>query len=269
MDKIGLIAGNRTYPLLFSSKAKLKDPSLKIIAVAVKGETDPKLARSVDKIHWVDIGKLSSLIDVFLKEGIDTAVMAGQISPFRIFKDVSGWDSLMREVSRRTPDFRPHSIFSEIIKEIERKGIRFISSLTYLEDQVALGGVNNQTEAPEPLLEEIDLAVSLVRKIVDLDIGQTVVCKDKAIVAVEALEGTDNTLKRAYKICGKGFLAVKLAKKGQDLRFDVPVVGLKTIRLLKGFKAKALVLEKEKTLILDKEKVFSLADKAGIPIIGA
>ena len=268
MDKLGLIAGNRTYPLLFCRKAKQKDPSLTIIAVAVKGETSPKLTGLVDKIYWVDIGKLAALIDVFVKEGITTAVMAGQISPVRIFKDVSGWDPLMQEVSRRTPDFRPHSIFTEIIKEIEGKGVRFISSLTYLEDQLALAGVNNAAEAPQALLQEVETAVSLVRKIVDLDIGQTVVCKDKAVVAVEALEGTDNTLRRAYRICGPGFIAVKLAKKGQDLRFDLPVVGLKTIQLLKRFKAKALVLEKEKTLILDREKVFSLADKANIPIIG-
>ena len=268
MDKLGLIAGNKTFPLLFCRQAKHKNPSLQIVAVAVKGETSSHLSKLVDKIYWVEIGKLGRLIDIFLNEHMHTIVMAGQISPFRIFKNVSSWDNLMCRICERTPDFRPHSIFTEIIKEIEQHGLTFISSLTYLEDYLALKGVNNSVKVSEALFREVDFASGLARKIVDLDIGQTVVCKDKAVVAVEALEGTDNVLKRAHRICGRKFIAIKLAKKNQDLRFDVPVVGLNTIRLLIRFNAKALVLERDKTLILDKEKVFILADRAGIPIIG-
>ncbi|MBN2120756.1 MAG: UDP-2,3-diacylglucosamine diphosphatase LpxI [Candidatus Omnitrophica bacterium] len=268
MNKLGLIAGNRNFPLLFSSKAKKKNPSLKIIAVAVKGETSSGLSRLVDKIYWVSIGRLQELIDIFLKEEIKTLVMAGQISPFRIFRDSSSWDGLMQKVVQACPDFRPHGIFTEIIKEIEKHGLKFISSITYLEEDLAKSGINNGVASDASLAKELDYVVSLVRKIVDLDIGQTVVFKDKAIVAVEALEGTDNTIKRAYGICGKGFTVIKLARKDQDLRFDVPVVGLNTIKLLGKLKAKVLVLEKDKTLILDKEKVLSLACKANIPIVG-
>ena len=268
MNKLGLIAGNRNFPLLFATCAKSKDPSLEIIAVAIKGETSKNLSRLVDKIYWLKIGGLRALCDVFLKEGVKTLVMAGQISPYRIFKDRQDWDSLMQKVFKSTPDFRPHSIFTEIIREIESQGFSFISSLTYLEDYLAKDGLNNKADVSESLEKEIEHALSLARKTADLDIGQTVVIKDKAVVAVEALEGTDKTIHRAFGICGQGFIVLKLAKKNQDLRFDVPVIGLNTIKQLVRFKAKALVLEKNKTLILDKPEVISLADKAGLPIVG-
>ena len=268
MKKIGLIAGNRNFPLLFSTQAKLKNPSLKIFAVAVKGETNRKLSRFVDKISWVNIGELRKLVDIFLNEGIKEVVMAGQISPCRIFKDRNKWDDLIRRVVENSPDFRPHCIFTEIIKEIEKHNLKLISSLTYLGAYLAFKGVNNNVQIDKHLAEEINYSVNLARRIVDLDIGQTVVFKDKSIVAVEALEGTDNAIKRAYKICGGGFLVIKLAKKNQDLRFDVPVVGINTIRLLQKCKARAIVLQTGKALILDKDRVITLADKSRIPIVG-
>jgi len=266
--KLGLIAGNRTFPLLFSSSAKSKNSQLEIVAVAVKGETDKRLAKFVDKIFWVDIGKLREVLNIFLEEKVDKIVLAGQISPYRIFKDRSNWDELMNKIFKSISDFRPHSIFSEIIKEFESQGLSFINSTTFLEEHLAKEGLNNNLRIEDSLQEDIASAVELARKIVDLDIGQTVVFKDKAIVAVEALEGTDNTIKRAYKICGPNFLVVKLAKKNQDLRFDVPVIGLNTIKLLKKLKAKALVIEKGKTLILNRDKVLFLSEEANIPILG-
>jgi len=268
MNRLGLIAGNRQYPLLFSRQAKLKDPSLYIVAVAVRGETDKTITKLVDKVYWVNIGRLNQLIDIFLRENIKKVVMAGQISPYRIFRDRSQWDDAMHKVADNCRDFRPHSIFTEVIKEIEKHNLTFISSLTYLDDYTALEGLNNNVRIDGHLRKQVDYSVSLARRIVDLDIGQTVVFKDKAIVAVEALEGTDNTIKRSYRICGEGFLVVKLAKKNQDVRFDVPVIGLKTIKLMHKCKAEVLVLQKDKTLILDKEKVISLADKARISIVG-
>ena len=268
MKKIGLIAGNRSFPLLFCREAKLKDPSLAVVAIAVKGETDSRISKSADKVYWVNIGRLNSLLDVFLKEGIDTAVLAGQISPYRIFRDRDSWDSLMHQVVDRSPDFRPHSIFTEIINELSKHGLHFLSSITYLGNYLAKEGLNNRVAPPEALGSDIEYALGFARKIVDLDIGQTLVFKDKALVAVEALEGTDNTIKRARRICGEGFVVFKLARANQDLRFDVPVIGLGTIKLLVRYKARALVLEKEKTLILDRDKVFSLADRYDIPILG-
>ncbi len=268
MKRLGLIAGNRQFPLLFCRQARLKNPDLQIIAVAVKGETSKKISKLVDKAYWVNIGNLKRLIDIFLAEKVTTLVMAGQISPYRIFGSRNRWDALMNKVVESSPDFRPHSIFTEIINTIQGHGLTFIDSVTFMEDYLAGSGINNNCYVPGPFKEELTYYTGIIRKIVDLDIGQTVVCKDRAIVAVEALEGTDNTIKRAFRIGKEGLIVIKLARKDQDLRFDIPVIGLKTIKLLKKFKAKALVLEKDKTLILDKPRVLALADKAHIPIIG-
>jgi len=268
MKKIGLIAGSRDLPLLFSSEAKKKNPGLEIIAVGIKGETSKKISSLADKVYWIFPGELKKITEVLVKEGVGTAVLAGQVSPYRIFRGRKNWDELMLKVSANTPDFRPHSIFTEIIKEIEKCGINFVNSTTYLEEFIVSSGVNNSITLSDSLEKEIEHALSFARRIADLDIGQVSVFKNKSVVAVEALEGTDNTIKRAYKICGSDFIVVKLAKENQDLRFDVPVVGLKTIKLLGKYKAKALVLEKGKSLLLDKPEVLSLADKFKISIIG-
>ncbi len=268
MKKIGLIAGSKDLPLLFSSEAKKKNPGLEIIAVGIKGETSKKISFFADKVYWVFPGELKKITEILVKEGVNTSVLAGQVSPYRIFRGRNNWDELMRKVSASAPDFRPHSIFTEIIKEIEKHGINFVNSITYLEEFTVSSGVNNGITLSASLEKEINHALSFARKISDLDIGQTAVFKNKSVVAVEALEGTDNTIKRAYKICGSDFIAVKLAKENQDLRFDVPVVGLKTIKLLGKYKAKALVLEKGRALILDKPKFLFLADKFKIPVIG-
>lgn len=268
MKKIGLIAGSKALPLLFSSEAKKKNSNLEIIAVGIRGETSKKISSFTDKVYWILPGELEKIVEVLVKETVDTAVLAGQVSPYRIFRGRRNWDELMLKVSANTSDFRPHSIFTEIIKEIEKHGINFINSTTYLEEFTATEGVNNSIALSDSLKKEVKHALSFARKVSDLDIGQVSVFKNKSVVAVEALEGTDNTIKRAHKICGSGFIVVKLAKDNQDLRFDVPVVGLKTIRLLGKYKAKALALEKGKALILDKPEVLSLADKFKIPVIG-
>ncbi len=269
MKRIGLLAGNRRFPLLFAYLAKQKNPDLEIVTVAIKGETDRRITRFVDKIYWAKIGQLQSIINIFLEENIKDIILAGQISPYRIFKNRDSWDSLMKNINKDISDFRPHSIFTEIINQAQIQGLKFLSSVTYMEDYLASAGLNNNVNISQDFKKEIDKGVLLTRHIVNLDIGQTVVFKDKAVVAVEALEGTDNTIKRGIRICGKGLWVVKLAKADQDLRFDVPIIGLSTIRLLAKAKAKALVLNTGKTLVLDKPKVISFADKAGIPIIGA
>lgn len=266
--KLGLLAGNRRFPIWFSLKAKEKNPSLEIVAVGIRGETDSYLRKVVDRLYWVRVGELFRLIEIFKEEEIKKAVMVGQVSPFRIFRDRSSWDSLMREVLGRISDFRPHYVFPEIIKELEKNGLEFLSSLLYIEELLAKEGLNNNIKLECFREEEIDYYTDIARKIVDLDIGQTVIFKDKAIVAVEALEGTDATLRRGYRVCGRGFIVIKLCRKDQDLRFDVPVVGLKTINLLGRFKARALILQAGKTVILDRDKFLNYADRYGISVIG-
>jgi DUF1009 family protein len=267
MKAIGLIAGNRSFPLLFSQEAR-KDPDIRLVVAAFKGEADRRIAVWADKVCWVTPGRVRDIIEFFRREGVTDLVMAGQISPWRIFASRRHWDDLALNIAARIRDFRPHSIFGEFIKVFESEGFRFLSSLTCMGRYIAVEGVNNGVGLNECLESEINRAVELARDIVELDIGQTVVFKNKAIVALEALEGTDNTIRRGRKVCGTGFVVVKRATHNQDLRFDVPVIGTRTLSLLSRCRAKALVVHAGKTLILDKEKTLAIADKAGIPIVG-
>ncbi|MCD6583816.1 MAG: UDP-2,3-diacylglucosamine diphosphatase LpxI [Candidatus Omnitrophica bacterium] len=262
--KIGLLAGNRDLPLLFASQAKKNN--LKIVGICFKGETNPEIVRLVDRSYWVDVGRLEEVIDILRKEDIKECVMVGQISPWRIFKR-SKWDNSILEVVEET-DFRPHSIFSKIISLLEREGFKFLDSTSYLKDSLAHKGVMNKIELDRELLAQIEWGLKIVSRYVELDVGQTLVIKNKAVVAIEALEGTDRTITRAYKIAGRDCLVFKFSKREQDLRFDVPVVGIGTLRLLRKIKAKALILEEERVIILDKKKFLNLADKWGISIIG-
>ncbi|RKY31439.1 MAG: LpxI family protein [Candidatus Omnitrophota bacterium] len=262
--KIGLLAGNRNLPLLFASQAKKND--LEIVGICFKGETNPEIVKLVDKSYWVDVGRLEEVVDIFKKENIKDCVMVGQISPWRIFRR-RRWDDSILEVVKEA-DFRPHSIFSKIIYALEKEGFRFLDSTYYLKDSLAHRGVMNKIEPGREVFSQIEWGLKIVSKYVELDVGQTLVVKNKAVVAIEALEGTDSTIRRAYKIAGKGCLVFKFSKKDQDLRFDVPVVGIDTLHLLRRIRAKALILEEGRVIILDKKKFLNLADRWEISIIG-
>ncbi|MCD6134042.1 MAG: UDP-2,3-diacylglucosamine diphosphatase LpxI [Candidatus Omnitrophica bacterium] len=266
--KLALIAGNRRLPLLFAAAAKKHNPKLELIIVAFKGETDPRLSRFSRKTYWFKVGCLEEIISVLKQERINEAVMIGQISPWRLFASRRYWDRKMFEVYKEVDDFRSHSIFSRVIKEIEREGIKFISSASYLEDYLAEEGIGGREIISDKVKKDIEIGFNLGRQIVDFDVGQTLIVKNRAVVAVEALEGTDNAIKRAARICGEGFSMVKLSRHGHDVRFDLPVIGIDTIKLLARKKAAAVVLEAGKVIIIDKPKVLSLARRWGITVVG-
>ncbi len=267
--KLGLLAGNRNFPLLCARQITYNHPEIELVVFAIKGETNPLIKKFCPKTIWVSAFGLQTIIDEFKKNQIDKAVMAGQISPIRIFKDKNKWDARLKKVVSGIEDFRPHSVFRAIIEEMAGEGIHFENSVAYLQDYLAKRGLNNSFAVQaESVKKDIELGVNIAEDLVNFDIGQTIVVKDKAIVAVEALEGTDRTMKRGFSLCGRGFTVVKFSRKNQDLRFDVPVVGLKTISVLGKLRAKALVLEAGRVLILDKEKFLKLADKFQISVFG-
>ena len=268
MNKIGLIAGDRDLPLLFAAQVKKHAPESELTVIALRGETKKQIASFADKIYWITPGRISESIKILKKEGVTDLIMLGQVSPVRIFMSRRGWDDLTKKIVSTINDFRPHSVFKEIIATYESFGFNFLSTLTYMKDNLVLEGANNNVIVSDADRYAIEQSLSIAEDIVELDIGQTVVFKNKAVVAVEALEGTDECIRRAGRICGRGFIVVKRARKEQDVRFDVPVVGIKTISLLKRLKAKALVLHAQKTIILDKQKVLETADKAGIAVVG-
>lgn len=265
MEKIGVIAGNRRFPILFTQAAKAHGVS--VIAVAIKGDTTPFLKKYVDKIYWLGLREFSRLFDIFKEEGVVKIVMAGQISPYRLFSKEVQEDPLLRELLDGIENKKADTIFGEISRRLEEAGFSVIDSTTYMNAYLPNKGSLTDREPTFKEWEDIYFGFDLAKEIGLLDIGQTVAVKNKSVVAVEALEGTDNLIRRAGSISRGGFTLVKVSKPKQDMRFDVPVVGLNTVRALRAAHASCLAIEAKKTLFIDREASVKLAQKAGIAIV--
>lgn len=265
MQKIGLIAGNRKFPIVFSEAAKLKD--YYIVAVAIKGDTSRYLRRFVDKIYWLGLNEFSRMFEIFKNEGVTEIVMAGQVSPHRLFSKEINRDKMLREMLSSVKDKKADTIFGAIAQKLKEYGLHLLDSTTFLEGLMPKKGTLTKCAPDSFVWEDVYFGVNLAKSIADLDIGQTVAVKDKAIVAVEALEGTDNLIRRAGKISRGGITIVKVSKPKQDARFDMPVVGLNTVKNLIKAGARCLAIEAGKTLFIDKEKSVDLADGKGIAIV--
>ncbi|MFA5090721.1 MAG: UDP-2,3-diacylglucosamine diphosphatase LpxI [Candidatus Omnitrophota bacterium] len=265
MEKIGLIAGNRKFPLLFSQAARKK--GCQVIAIAIKGDTSRQLSKYADKVYWLGLDEFSRMFDIFKKEGLTDVVMAGQISPHRLFSREIEKDKELKDIIRGLKDKRADTIFGAIAKRLQDHGLRLVDSTTYLEDFLPKKGVITVSQPDFDTWEDIYFGLNIAKAIAYLDIGQAVAVKGKAIVAVEALEGTDNLIRRAGRIARAGITVVKVSKPKQDTRFDIPVVGLNTVKNLVKASARCLAIEAAKTLFIDKEKSIALADQKGITVV--
>lgn len=265
--KIGIIAGNRFFPILLAQRVKEKNKDVEVVAICFKGETSRNISKFVDKTYWVNVGRLKDLKDILKFENLKKCVLAGQVNPLRIFKRKE-WDKELAALVDSIKDFRPHTIFGEIIDYLGKEGTTFLDSTFCLKDDMADTGVMNNLDLDETLIKDIDFGVRIVSSFVDLDVGQTVAVKSRTTVALESLEGTNSTILRAYRLAGKGCTVLKFSKTNQDKRFDVPVVGISTLKILRAINAGSLVLEKDKVIILQKSRFLSLAEKWGIPIVG-
>lgn len=263
--KLGLIAGNGRFPLLLAREAKKRGNYL--VVVAFPEETDPKINDWADELFWIPLGALSRLIGTFQQAGVREAVMAGQIKHRRIFLPLL-FDSRVRRLLREVKTKQAGSILGAVVKELEEAGIKLLSSLTYLEENVAGEGVLASGKLTEGEKADLEFGYSLTLTVAQLDIGQTVVVKNKTVVAVEAMEGTDECIRRAASIAGAGIVVVKVARPRQDLRFDVPVIGLQTLKVLQECRVSLLGIEAKKTLILDKDELLAKAGKLKIKIFG-
>ncbi len=264
MQKIGLIAGNGTFPIAFARAAKEK--GLQVVAVAHEGETLPELAQWVDAIFWVKVGQLGKLISIFKEQGVKDVLMAGGIKKTRLF---GGGIPDLRAVAMfaKMIHKKDDSILRAVAKELESEGITVRESTLYLENIVATPGIMTKRKPSKEERQDIDFGWQMAKEIGKLDIGQTVVVKDQAILAVEAIEGTDEAIRRGGQLCGQGAVVVKVCKPNQDLRFDLPAVGTQTIKTMEQVKASCLAVEAGKTIIIDREAVVRDADKAGIAIV--
>lgn len=260
----GLIAGNGRFPFLVLEGARSQ--GIEMTVLAIKEEASPELATIARRLHWVSLGELSKAIELLQKEGVKQAVMAGQVKHNKIFSSIRpDWRlaKLLFSLPRKNTD----ALIGAVARVLEDEGIRLVDSTAFLKPLVPEPGVLTRRAPGEREAADIAYGLSVARQIAAMDIGQTVVVSDCACVAVEAMEGTDETIARAARLtAGQPLVVVKVSKPGQDMRFDVPVIGLPTIEQMRQSGATALVVDAHKTLLFDRSKLIAAADAAGIAI---
>src|SRR5262244_42444 len=260
----GLIAGNGRFPFLVLEGARSQGIDMAVIAI--KEEADPQLAQQAQRVHWVSLGELSKTIDLLHQEGVAQAVMAGQVKHNKIFSAIRpDWKlaKLLFALPRKNTD----ALIGAVAKVLEDEGIRLVDSTLFLKPLVPDPGVLTKRAPDAQEAADIAYGLNLARQIAGMDIGQTVVISNQACVAVEAMEGTDETITRAARIAvGKPLVVVKVSKPKQDMRFDVPVVGLPTVAAMKAAGATALAVDAERTLLFDRAALVAVADAANISI---
>ena len=266
MKNLGLIAGGGGLAFAIAREARDKGVG-RIVAIAFPGQTSEELERYVDEIHWIHVGQLGALIKTFQRAGVTEAVMAGRLDPSLVIGKLK-LDMRMIALAARVPDRRADTVLKAIAGEMEKDGIRLLDSTAYLASCIAVKGVKTRRAPGKEELEDVAFGAGMAREIARLDIGQTVVVKKRAVVAVEAMEGTDETIRRAAALCPRGMVVVKVSRPEQDMRFDVPVIGERTIDLLVEFSAAALGLEAGRTIILDRDAAMKKADGAGVAVVG-
>ncbi|MFM8396014.1 MAG: LpxI family protein [Acidobacteriota bacterium] len=264
--RCGLIAGNGRFPFLVLEGARAA--GVEMVVAAIREETDPRIAELASSIEWISVGHLGKLIRFFRKEGIDQAIMAGQVRHVQIFKLSALPDLRMARMLARLKRRNTDALIGAVASELESEGIRLIDSTTYLQPLLARAGVLTRRAPDKNELADIDYGREVALELARLDLGQTIVVKNQAVVALEAMEGTDATIRRAAELVrGRPLTVIKVAKPNQDMRFDVPVIGLQTIETLVACHVTAISLTADKTLIFDREETLEAANRHRIAIV--
>ena len=263
-DKIGIIAGNGQFPFLVAQSARKK--GLKVIAVGFPDETRKDLSRVVDEMHWVKLGQLNKLIKIFKKARVTDAVMAGGVAKTKLFSRIRPDWRAIRLLSRLDAN-RDDAILRAVAAELESEGIKIHPSTLFLESILASPGIMTRRKPNRRERGDIEYGWKLAKEIGKLDIGQCLVVKEKAVLAVEGIDGTDSTILRGGKLGKGGAVVIKTSKPIQDLRFDVPAVGINTIQTMIEAGASVLVLEAGKTIMFDREEMIRLANDNKISIV--
>lgn len=258
VDHLAIIAGKGAYPLLLAESAR-KQGVKRISVVAFKGETDATIARHADQVRWLRVGELVPFLNAMRDSGAHHAVMAGQITPTNLFNvrlDRPMFDLLCRLRVRNA-----ETIFGAVGEELKKIGIDLLPAYLFMESAMPDVGIMTVRQPTESELADIELGLRVAKTTSGLEIGQTVVVKQGTIIAVEAFEGTDETILRAGKLAGAGTVIVKVAKHGHDMRFDIPVIGERTIKLLKKIKAAVLAVEAKRTIVLERDRIIAEANR--------
>jgi DUF1009 family protein len=273
-EKLGLIAGNGRFPFLVLDAARAQ--GFEVVVAAIKEETSPEIDSRGAAVHWLSLGELSKLIETFKREGVTKAVMAGQVKHKQIFSSIRpDWRlaKLLLNLRTRNTD----ALLGAVAKVLGDEGIVLENSTGLLEPLLAKPGVLTERSPTEQERKNIEYGRAVARQLAQFDIGQTVVVAEAACVAVEAMEGTDTTIERAAQIMGsleadastlsRALTVIKAAKPNQDMRFDVPVIGVKTIEIMRKARATCLALDAGKCLLLDGDAIVTAADAAGIAMV--
>ena len=260
----GLIAGNGKFPFLVLEGARSR--GIEMAVIAIREEASPDLERVAPLLHWVSLGELSRTIELLHKEGVKQAVMAGQVKHSRIFSSIRP-DWKLAKLLLSLPKKNTDSLIGAIAGLLEDEGIHLVDSTAFLAPLLPQEGVLTRRRPNDEESADVAYGREVAQRLAEVDLGQTVVIRDRACVAVEAMEGTDETIERAARLTeGKRLVVVKVSKPGQDMRFDVPVIGPRTIEVMKRSNATALAVDAGRTLLFDREKLIAAADDGGIAI---
>jgi DUF1009 family protein len=261
---LGIIAGNGVYPRVLASAAR-KAGVKKIVAAAFTDETEPSIDKQADVVEWLRVGQLGRLLKFFRDNGVHRAIMAGQIAPKNLFDLRPDVKALL--VLAKLKQRNAESIFSAIATELKKEGVDLLPATTFLEDQLAGKGLIAGAKLSRAEEEDVDLGWSIAKEIARLDIGQTIMVKNGTVLAVEAFEGTNDAIKRGGALAREGAVMIKVAKPNQDMRFDVPVIGIETIKVAAEAKLRVIAVESGKTLLLERETIVDFAKRAKISLI--
>src|SRR5262245_13472104 len=262
--KFGLIAGNGKFPFMVLEGAR--QSGAQVAVAAIREETDPQIEQLADRCTWVGIGQLGRMIRFFKDEGVEKAIMAGQVKHVQIFSRAVP-DARMLKVLLKLPRRNTDSLIGAIVAELQSEGIELIDSTYFLQDSLPKVGVLTKRKTDHKEEGDIDYGLEIAREIAQLDLGQTIVVRGKACVAIEAMEGTDETIRRAGNLVKGNLTVVKLAKPNQDMRFDVPVVGVPTLTTMIEAGASCLCITAGKTLMFDRDEMIQVADEKKIAIV--
>ncbi|MET0516437.1 MAG: UDP-2,3-diacylglucosamine diphosphatase LpxI [Nitrospiraceae bacterium] len=262
---IGLIAGNGRFPIIFAQNARKL--GYRVTAVAHQGETEPELANYVEQIHWIKVGQLNKLIRALKDNGVRETVMLGGIKKTHVFTTVRP-DFRALALAARLVRLKDDQILRGVAAELEREGILVRESTFGLQGILVEDGPLTKRKPSKKEWEDIRYGWEVAQHIGQIDIGQCVVVKEGVIVAVEAVEGTDGAIRRGGELARQGAVVVKRCKPQQDLRFDLPAVGPRTIEVMDSVEAKVLALEAGRSVVLDRLETIQKADRAGIAIVG-
>ena len=270
---VGLLAGGGRFPIVFAEKAR--SVGLRVACVGIRGEADPVLAHLCESFYWCGAARLGRMIRLYKRAGVERIVMAGKVrkanilhKPWKALTLLPDWRTVVMWYFHKRPDNRDDTLLLAVIEEFARDGLIFESALNLCPELLVNAGPLTKRKPTATELADIEFGWTLAKKMGELDVGQSVAVKERAVLAVEAIEGTDCAIQRAGAFCkAGGFVVVKVAKPQQDMRFDVPTIGCSTVETIYKAGGRVLAIEADKTIMLDQEQAVALADRYGIAIV--